>query len=130
MHCCFGWLSVSCAVASAAEHLQLPCPCTALSDGLASVALWQIPFSTCSYPVAALQDSHEAYTGPFEDEQTRVVYETLPDLRATIPSALLGDTAQGDQPSSSQGHSSDQPDAGDGADLPGEPDRTIFLGAC
>ena len=58
--------------------------------------------------------------GPFEDEQTRVFYETLPDLRATIPSALLGDTAQGDQPSRSQGPSRDQPDAGDDANLPGE----------
>ena len=79
-----------------------------------------MPISTCSYPAAALQDSHEAYTGPFEDEQTRVFYETLPDLQATIPSALLGDTAQGPQPSRSQGHTSDQPDAGDGADIPGE----------
>lgn len=32
-----------------------------------------------------------AAAGPFEDEETRAFYESLPDLRAVVPAVLLGD---------------------------------------
>lgn len=34
-----------------------------------------------------------AAAGPFEDEETRAFYESLPDLRAVVPAVLLGDKA-------------------------------------
>ena len=40
-------------------------------------------------------------TGPFEDEETRALYESLPDVRAVVPAVLLGATA--DVPSAPEG---------------------------
>ncbi|DBA81963.1 TPA: hypothetical protein ACH3X1_007672 [Trebouxia sp. C0004] len=36
--------------------------------------------------------------GPFEDEDTRAFYESLPDVRAVVPAVLLGETAHVDAP--------------------------------
>ncbi|KAA6426413.1 MAG: hypothetical protein FRX49_03524 [Trebouxia sp. A1-2] len=39
-----------------------------------------------------------ATAGPFEDEDTRAFYESLPDVRAVVPAVLLGETAPADAP--------------------------------
>ena len=37
-----------------------------------------------------------AAAGPFEDEDTRAFYESMPDLRAVVPAVLLGEVAPAD----------------------------------
>lgn len=44
--------------------------------------------------VQEIDDS--AATGPFEDEDTRAFYESMPDLRAVVPAVLLGEAAPAD----------------------------------
>lgn len=43
-----------------------------------------------------VQEGEDLSTGPFEDEETRALYESLPDIRALVPALLLG-TAEGQQ---------------------------------
>ena len=44
------------------------------------------------YELFAVQEGEDFSTGPFEDEETRALYESLPDIRAVVPALLLGTT--------------------------------------
>ena len=69
---------------------------------------------------AAMQDPSESSAGPFEDEQTRVFYETLPDLRGTIPGALLGSQPSSEaRPSDEHSHTEDGGEDAKDADAAG-----------
>jgi len=37
-----------------------------------------------------VQHGEAVNTGPFEDEETKALYESLPDIRAMVPAMLLG----------------------------------------
>lgn len=39
-----------------------------------------------------MQEGEDFSTGPFEDEETRALYESLPDIRGVVPALLLGTT--------------------------------------
>ncbi len=43
-----------------------------------------------------MQEGEDFSTGPFEDEETRALYDSLPDIRALVPALLLG-TAEAQQ---------------------------------
>ena len=62
-----------------------------------------------------MEDS--AAAGPFEDEDTRAFYESMPDLRAVVPAVLLGEVAPTD--------ASDQQDASLDAGDSLLPDATV-----
>ncbi len=40
-----------------------------------------------------MQHGEAVSTGPFEDEETKALYESLPDIRALVPALLLGAAA-------------------------------------
>lgn len=46
------------------------------------------------YNIQETDDS--AAAGPFEDEDTRAFYESMPDLRAVVPAVLLGEATPAD----------------------------------
>ncbi|BDA48017.1 Regulator of nonsense transcripts 2 [Coccomyxa sp. Obi] len=48
------------------------------------------------------QEGEDLSTGPFEDEETRALYASLPDIRALVPALLLG-TAEGQQTTEEEG---------------------------
>ncbi|CAL8462985.1 g2519 [Coccomyxa elongata] len=48
------------------------------------------------------QEGEDLSTGPFEDEETRALYESLPDIRALVPALLLG-TAEGQPTAEEEG---------------------------
>ena len=37
-----------------------------------------------------MQHGEAVNSGPFEDEETKALYESLPDIRALVPALLLG----------------------------------------
>ena len=37
-----------------------------------------------------MQHGEAVSSGPFEDEETKALYESLPDIRALVPALLLG----------------------------------------
>ena len=49
-----------------------------------------------------MQEGADLSTGPFEDEETRALYESLPDIRALVPALLLG-TGEGQQAAEEEG---------------------------
>lgn len=40
-----------------------------------------------------MQHGEAVSTGPFEDEESKALYESLPDIRALVPALLLGATS-------------------------------------
>ncbi len=49
-----------------------------------------------------MQEGEDLSTGPFEDEETRALYESLPDIRALVPALLLW-TAEGQPTAEEEG---------------------------
>lgn len=52
--------------------------------------------------MTSVQEGEDLSTGPFEDEETRALYESLPDIRALVPALLLG-TAEGQPAAEEEG---------------------------
>ena len=46
---------------------------------------------TCCW---AMQHGDAVTSGPFEDEETKALYESLPDIRALVPALLLGPASE------------------------------------
>ncbi|KAL3151997.1 hypothetical protein ABBQ32_001118 [Trebouxia sp. C0010 RCD-2024] len=70
-----------------------------------------------------------APAGPFEDEDTRAFYESMPDLRAVVPAVLLGEaTAPADTPDQNESAVNRQgtppPEAADSENGESAPDST------
>ena len=41
-----------------------------------------------------MQHGDAVSSGPFEDEETKALYESLPDIRALVPALLLGTASE------------------------------------
>ncbi len=41
-----------------------------------------------------MQHGEAVSSGPFEDEETKALYESLPDIRALVPALLLGPASE------------------------------------
>ena len=66
--------------ASATFHTLLPCRCVAISCTRSDLGSLYPGRRCCA-------------SGPHEDEESRLFYESLPDLRAVVPGVALGSTA-------------------------------------
>ncbi len=54
-----------------------------------------------------MQHGEPVSTGPFEDEETKALYESLPDIRAMVPALLLGTTSEQKEADGEPGHAAD-----------------------
>ncbi|KAK9868805.1 hypothetical protein WJX84_002149 [Apatococcus fuscideae] len=70
-------------IASLADALGKPVP-------ILPPAVIQQTATASSVDILTGKEEDAALSGPFEDEESRLFYESLPDLRAVVPGVLLG----------------------------------------
>ena len=63
----------------------------------------------------SVQHGEAVNTGPFEDEETKALYESLPDIRAMVPAMLLGSASEQQDADAEPDQTMDQEPKPDGA---------------
>lgn len=88
-----------------------------------SQQIWYCPVTRQPKDLSLQEADDSAVAGPFEDEDTRAFYESLPDVRAVVPAVLLGGAAPVDN--SEQLESASQSESALNASDSIAPDATI-----